>query len=881
MFQYILICRIFAINLKLVKTNLIKINYRNSVFILLLGIFLTLSVEGKTQLTAAFSASVTSGCSDLTVSFTDQSTGSATSWFWDFGNGQTSAERSPTMTYTTGGNFTVRLIVRNDLEEDYEEKTGYIKVFRTPKPEFTTGVTTGCSPLNVQFTDNTSLTGVTLKSRTWDFGDGATSSQQNPTHTFTGTKTFDVSLTIETTEGCLSEVKEENLIHVGTKPTANFTATPRDGCASELRQFTNKSSANVKSWSWSFGDKTTSDEPSPLQHYRDSGWFDVRLIVNNNECRDTMFKNNYIHVKAPGGRIFATPDCQNPYTFNFSATLSPNTTYQWSFGDGESDTVRSVPHTYDSVGAYNVGLRVDDGICYDTTSRTVFVSEIKPVANVLSAAPYCYGNSVQLGFTQYDPDVAKDFRWYFGDGDSTGYNPTRDTINHVYDTAGNFNPVAIFRNIYNCTDTINLSPVTIVGATPKFSFPDTACTLTEVDFSDESTPSGSPIQQWIWSYGDGRTDSVQGPALNYYDFPGLYNVNLTVTDGNGCVNSKTQQIQLLTTPTVIAGNDTLLCLGKSAVLTASGASTYTWNTDQAVICNPCTVPPTVTPNATTNYYVRGSTPEGCFATDTVVVTVQPKERVSIQPGDTAVCAGSSLQLIAGGASSGNYSWFPSTGLSDAAIANPIATPPGNISYSVSGSDSNRCFTDTATVNITVNPAPTVDITDSQVALPVGSTYTLQSTSSADVINWQWSPQTGLSCFNCPSPVATLGSPLTYTLTVRNNFGCISTDSVQMIPACIDNFVLIPNSFTPNNDGLNDYFYPNSKVPITVKSMIIFNRWGQKVFERANFTTNEYSYGWDGKFKGLTQTLGTYVYVMQLICVDGSIINAKGTINLLR
>ena len=868
-------------NLKLLKTNLIKINYQNSVFILLLGIFLVLSVEGKTQLSAAFSASVASGCSDLTVSFTDQSTGSATSWFWDFGNGQTSAERNPTMTYTTGGNFTVRLIVRNDLEEDYEEKTGYIKVFRTPKPEFITSAAIGCSPLNVSFTDNTSLTGVTLKNRTWDFGDGTTSSQQNPTHTFTGTRVFDVSLTIETTDGCMSQFKEEGLIHVGTKPTANFTATPRDGCASELRQFTNKSSANVKSWSWSFGDKTTSDEASPLQHYQDSGWFNVRLIVNNNGCRDTMVKNKYIHVKAPGGRIFANPDCQNLYTFNFSATLSPNTTYKWSFGDGESDTLRSVPHTYDSVGAYNVGLRVDDGTCYDTTSRMVFVSEIKPVANALSAAPYCYGNPVQLGFTQYDPDVAKDFRWYFGDGDSTGYNSTRDTINHVYDTAGNFNPVAIFRNIYNCTDTINLSPITIVGATAKFSQPDTACTLTEVDFSDESTPSGSPIQQWIWSYGDGRTDSVQGPSLNYYDFPGLYNVKLIVTDGNGCVNSKTQQMQLLTTPTVVAGNDTLLCIGKSAVLTATGASTYTWNTDQAVICNPCTVPPTVTPNATTNYYVRGSTPEGCFATDTVVVTVQPKEHVSIQPADTAVCAGASLQLTAGGASSGNYSWFPSTGLSDGAIANPIATPPGNIFYSVSGSDSNHCFTDTATVNITVNPAPVVDITDSQVALPVGSTYTLQSTSSADVINWQWLPQTGLSCFNCPSPVATLGSALTYTLTVRNNFGCISMDSVQMIPACIDNFVLIPNSFTPNNDGLNDYFYPNSKVPITVKSMIIFNRWGQKVFQRANFTTNEAAYGWDGKFKGLIQNLGTYVYVMQLICVDGSIINEKGTINLLR
>lgn len=880
MLCYKLICRIFAIKLKL-KTNFIKINHQIPVFILLFSVFLMLSIEGKTQLTAAFSASVTSGCSDLTVSFTDQSTGTATSWFWDFGNGQTSTERSPTFTYTTGGNFTVRLIVRNDLEEDYEEKTGYIKVFKTPKPEFTTGATSGCSPLNVQFTDNTNLTGVTLKSRTWDFGDGTTSSQQNPNHSFTGTRSFDISLRLETTDGCVGQLQKEELIHVGTKPTANFEVTPRDGCASELRQFTNKSSSNVKSWAWNFGDGTTSNESSPLQHYQDSGWFNVRLIVNNNGCRDTLNRSKYIHVKAPGGRIFVTPDCSNPFSFNFSATASANTTYNWSFGDGKTDTLRSTSNTYLSVGAYKVQLKVDDGTCYDTTSRTVFVSDLKPQASVMSAAPYCYGNRIQFGFTQYDANVAKDFRWYFGDGDSTRFSASGNATNHTYDTAGNFNPVAIFRNIYNCSDTINLSPITIVGATPKFSFPDTACTLTEVNFSDESTPSGSPIQQWVWSYGDGRFDSVQGPALNYYDFPVLYNVKLTVTDANGCVNSKTQQIQLLATPTVVAGNDTLLCLGKSAVLTATGASTYTWNTDQSVICEPCTVSPTVTPGATTNYYVTGSTPEGCSASDTVVIRVQAKERVSIQPGDTAICAGSSLQLVAAGASSGSYSWFPSDGLNNTTIANPVATPAGNISYSVSGSDSNHCFTDTATVNLVVNPAPTVDIIDSQVALPVGSTYTLQSTSSADVINWQWLPQTGLSCFDCPSPVVTLGSRLTYTLTVRNNFGCTSLDSVQMIPACIDNFVLVPNSFTPNNDGLNDYFYPNSKVPVTVKSMIIFNRWGQKVFEKANFTTNDAAYGWDGKFKNVVQNMGTYVYVMQVICVDGSIINVKGTINLLR
>ncbi|MFT4152802.1 PKD domain-containing protein [Parafilimonas sp.] len=869
-------CRIFAGIRKPLKTNFIRSNYLNFAFSLLWGVLL--GFKGNAQLTAAFSASVTSGCSNLAVSFKDESTGSPTSWFWDFGDGQTSAERNPTITYTASGSFTVRLIVRNDQEEDYEEKTAYIKVFRTPQATFSSDVSTGCSPLNVAFTDNTSLTGVTVKSRTWDFGDGTTSSEQNPSHIFTGTKTYYISLTIETTDGCASQAEQEESIHVGTSPTAAFTATPLDGCAAELRQFTNKSSSNVKSWSWSFGDSSTSTEESPLHHYEDSGWFSVRLIVNNNGCRDTLTKNNYIHVKAPAGRIFVNPDCSDPFKFGFSAVAYPGTAYQWSFGDGETATDRSSTHVYAAEGAYNVKLRVDDGICYDTTSDYVFVSTVKPVANVVSTPPYCHGTSVQFAVSQYNTDLAKDFRWDYGDGVSTAYKSTNDTVNHTYDTVGYFRPTAFFRNIYNCIDTITLDSIQIVGPTAGFSWADTACTEIAMSFLDLSVAGGSSIQQWFWSFGDGRTSSVQAPAINYFDFPLLYNVKLTVTDENGCTSSKTQQVQVYTTPTITGGNDTLVCAGQSVVLTAGGASTYTWKTDGASICDSCTVSPTVIPDTTANYYVTGTTSEGCAASDTLLIAVQQKEQVSIQPGDTAICAQDSLQLNASGTE--NYSWFPSTGLSSAAIANPVASPAATTSYSVAGSDSNHCFFDTATINITVNARPSVDIADTEVTLPVGSTQTLQSTSSADVVDWQWTPQTGLSCYNCPAPVATMGSPVTYFLTVYNAAGCSSTDSVKMIPVCTDNFVYIPNAFTPNNDGLNDYFYPNAKIPITVKYMTVFNRWGEKVFEKNNFLSNTATLGWNGKSRSLKQTFGTYVYMMQLICVDGSIINVKGTVTLL-
>jgi len=92
---------------------------------------------------------------------------------------------------------------------------------------------------------------------------------------------------------------------------------------------------------------------------------------------------------------------------------------------------------------------------------------------------------------------------------------------------------------------------------------------------------------------------------------------------------------------------------------------------------------------------------------------------------------------------------------------------------------------------------------------------------------------------------------------------------------------VPNTFSPNNDGMNDYFFPRSNKGIVIKSLRIYNRWGQAVFQKSSFPANNYTYGWDGKFNNVNQKSDVYVYIMEVECSNGNTVIKKGDVSLIR
>ena len=236
---------------------------------------------------AAFSISPTSGKAPLNVAFTDKSTG-ATSWSWIFGDGSTSAEKNPKHTYSEAGNYAIVLTVNN--EKGSSSNTLNVIVQGEPVQEkilpvadFDANTTSGSAPLSVQFTDISQ----NANGWNWNFGDGAYSTEQNPTHNYSSAGNYNVNLTVNNENGSSSKTLDINVDGETSQekilPVADFDADTTSGSAPLSVQFTDLSQ-NANEWKWDFGDGANSTEQNPTHNYSAAGNYNVNLtVINENE----------------------------------------------------------------------------------------------------------------------------------------------------------------------------------------------------------------------------------------------------------------------------------------------------------------------------------------------------------------------------------------------------------------------------------------------------------------------------------------------------------------------------------------------------------------------------------------------------------------------
>jgi gliding motility-associated-like protein len=199
---------------------------------------------------------------------------------------------------------------------------------------------------------------------------------------------------------------------------------------------------------------------------------------------------------------------------------------------------------------------------------------------------------------------------------------------------------------------------------------------------------------------------------------------------------------------------------------------------------------------------------------------------------------------------------------------------------VSASTKNKCQTDTARVNVVVHSIPKVDAGPDQT-VATGSVVQLQATGSTDVVGWKWTPTDYLSCTHCEAPTSTPRQPITYQVTGTNGFGCSDSASVKINLVCDEGKVFIPNTFTPNEDGTNDLFYPRGRGVKTILYFRVFDRFGQLIYERTNFQLNDKKGGWDGTFKGHRLDPAVFVYSTEMVCDNNKIFKLSGNVTLLR
>jgi gliding motility-associated-like protein len=480
-----------------------------------------------------------SGCAPLTISPIAGvlTAHTITSWLWNFGDGATSILATPSHTYTATGTYTVKLVYTTLAGcTDSVIITDAVRTGTKPKAAFTLTPKDACAFQGVSFTDNS--TGP----RTgwfWTFGDGGTSTSQNPLYQYNDTGWFHVQLVVFNNT-CPDTLRILNAVHI-KPPIAHFNV--QNDCDARYKKKFTDVSIGATSWLWAFGDGATSTQTSPVHTYSATGVYAVTLTVSNGECSHTYTRAIKVIDEQPALYSPDTVICRKGLaTFTSAGINTANIlSWQWYFGDGATDTTRSVAtHSYSAAGTYPVRLIITDILgCKDTA--TLLVKVYGPVAGFsVPATVSCLAKNL-ITFTDLSvPDAAHPiikWRWSYGDGtiDSSGVKPYR----HSYTGAGNYTVSLIVKDDYGCTDTAT-KPAAILISQPKadfFSGDTITCTGKPITFTNTSTGNNP---QYIWTFGDATTSNAVHPTHNYGSI-GTYSISLFATDQYGCKDSITKK----------------------------------------------------------------------------------------------------------------------------------------------------------------------------------------------------------------------------------------------------------------------------------------------------------------------------------------------------
>jgi gliding motility-associated-like protein len=710
--------------------------------------------------TAAFTAPAPQCFSNNNFSFANTSTGGA-SYLWYFGDGATSTATSPTHSYATANTFTVKLVVTS-ANGCKDSASRIINVYPKPIASFTTPAPQCFSNNNFSFA-NTSTGAV---SYLWHFGDGTTSSLQNPSHSYAAANAFTVKLVVTSANGCKDSVSR--IINVYPKPTPSFTA-PAPQCFSNNNFSFVNTSTSGSTYIWYFGDGTTSTATSPTHSYATANTFTVKLIVtSSNGCKDSLSRTINVYPKPTPSFTTPAPQCFSNNNFSFTNTSTGAANYLWYFGDGTTSTASSPTHSYATANTFTVKLIVTNSNgCKDSVTNIVNVYP-KPTPAFTTATPQCFSTN-NFTFTNTSTGGAT-YLWFFGDGStSSATNPI-----HVYANANAFTVKLIVTSINGCKDSI--SRLINVYSNPIASFiaPASQCIFNN-NFSFVNTSVGTAT--YLWSFGDGTTSTAQNPTHSY-TIANAFTVKLVVTNSNGCKDSITSIVNVYAKPIPAFTTPSPQCFSNNNFIfnnNSVGASTYLWNfgdgntsIDQVPTHSYATAGNYTTKLMVTNNY-------GCAdSTSDVTNVLAVPTPAFIAPAAQCILNNNFIftNISTGGAT---YLWYFGDGTSSTLPA-PTHSYTNANTYTVKliVTNSNGCW-DTISNVVNVNPGATL-LMGNDPAICKGRN-TLLSIQGAQT--YQWTPSTGLNCDTCANPIATPDSTTTYTVTALTNGGCPGADTVRV------------------------------------------------------------------------------------------------------
>ncbi len=792
-----------------------------------------------------------SGCASGPVSFTDESTvnggGEIVTWLWDFGDpgsgaSNTSTLQNPVHLFSAPGDYTVLLMVANiNGCEDTVSHT--VTVSEEPEVDFTWEA--NCLTEETQFTVDESVTNVgEVATWSWSFGDGGTSNLQNPTHTYEVAGTFDVILSIETTDGCFASVTHS--VNINPLPTANFAHTG-PSCLNDTVYFSNLSSSPnglIETWVWDFGDGNeitinAPDNPNVEHMYANEGTFDVVLTVTDAEGCENDVTKQVVIVSSPIADFNWNAGCLNEpvqFTDISSTNGGPDIgQWEWYFGDPASGTnnTSNLPnptHVFSTDSTFTVTLIIHNTMgCTDTVEHEIVITALPDVDFTIESDTICLGSLAQ--FTGISNSEIATWYWQFGDGGtSIEQNP-----GYGYQQAGTYTVTLTVTDVSGCENStsqevhVNYAPEAI------FSY-DNACLGDSTSFTDFSYTNNGYINNWSWDFGDGNTSDETDP-VHTYTTNDTYYVTLIVWDNSGCSDSITLPVQVFDVP-VPAFNFAQACdppgqvnfFNESVMGSDNSPITgYEWHLDDGYYSDE--VDPSYIYEITDTCYqvtLTAFNNNGCSATDTMEVCVFGAIETSFEATDVCLGQPTEFQAFYGpeNDSVASYLWnFHDGSQSELTYHDTIShifPAPGIYVVELIATDTNDCQA-IYTSEITIDSLPVASFTNTIGGCEIPTYFEGVTYSGGEFIeSWYWDFGDTTSTNNTDSiwnPTHLYGpndSTYLVQLIVTNYNGCIDTVVQEVYvapcitagfkvpdePVCARNeLFFVDTSFLASNNGM--------------------------------------------------------------------------------
>lgn len=653
---------------------------------------------------------------------------------------------------------------------------------------------TGLCQNGVQFFDSSVVvTGSPINNWIWSFGDGSTSTLQNPTHTYNTPGNYNVSLVVSNYGGCSDTVQQQ--ITIKAAPVAVFTNT--SACPGDTVYFTESSydpAGTISNWKWDFGDGSIVDTTRNPKHvFVNPGNYVVSLIVtSSNGCNDTTthtFTTNPVPIPIftpPSGCPMTPLQCINTSSISSGVIWK----YEWNFHDGSPINTSIHPiHSFVNSGNQLVTLTAISTLgCKDSITNTITI--LPAPNNLFTSTIVCKVDTTQFtNLSQPNSNSFTFYSWNYGDG-----SPTQSGIAnpiHHYNNSGTYIATLITKNDFGCADTLKDTVRIKENPIPDFNFTGPFCIDQPITFSNNSTLIGGSISTSQWYDSNGNLSTISNPSFSYTT-PNNYLVHLTVVGSNGCKDSiaKNLTINNIPFPTFSYNN---VCLNKETTFaentTGSTITKWNWNFGDGTSDTLKVVKHLY--QAAGNYNVTLFTEDqnGCIGDTAQIATVHSLPSANFSANDPCIYDSlqvSNLSTIINGYQIQNYEWNFGDNSTTETSFEPKHSYKNSNYYSISLTTlSNTGCMDTLTKTIFVHPLPVVNFATDTVCKGVPTNFVNLATidtGSLQQSHWNYGDNTT----NTTASMATVSHIYlnagnhNATMTVTSNHGCIDSLSKQVL-----------------------------------------------------------------------------------------------------